>query len=313
MSAASSALRIVRDDEADFAPAASPAAPPYAEPLAAELARLRREIELLRRRDEVIYDHMHRLDEEMRLAARLQRDFLPKALPQVGRARFHALYRPAGYVSGDLYDVSRLDEHRVGFYVADAVGHGIPAALLAMFMKTVLMMKEIVGDSYRLLAPSQSVARLNAAMLEQQLANTTFATALVGQIDVRDLRLTFARGGHPNPILLRRNGRVELPSADGCLLGVFPEESFADGEVLMRAGDRMFVFTDGMEVSLPGNRPADIERICGALAQRAELATPALLEDLSMEFDRAGSSLQPQDDVTLIVVEVAEDEAAEAA
>ena len=78
---------------------------------------------------------MTRLDEELRLAAKLQQDFLPKQLPQVGPIHFHSLFRPAGYVSGDLYDVMRLDEKRVGFFPVDAVGHGMPAALLTMFIK----------------------------------------------------------------------------------------------------------------------------------------------------------------------------------
>ncbi len=101
----------------------------------AEVEELRAELNLLRRRDETLNFYLHRLDEELRLAARLQQDFLPRELPQLGPVHFHTLFRPAGYVSGDLYDVVRLDQRRVGFYLADAVGHGMPAALLTMFIK----------------------------------------------------------------------------------------------------------------------------------------------------------------------------------
>src|SRR5947207_11229487 len=97
---------------------------------------------------------MHRLDEELRLAARVQQDFLPKSLPSVGDVRFQYLFRPAGHVSGDLYDVMRLDETHVGFYMADAVGHGMPAALLTMFLKQALTTKEIFPGGYRLLPPN---------------------------------------------------------------------------------------------------------------------------------------------------------------
>src|SRR5277367_1401228 len=94
--------------------------------LQSELNSLKQEINFLHRRDETLNFYMHRLDEELRLAARLQQDFLPKSLPQIGSIHFHTLFRPAGYVSGDLYDVTRLDEAHVGFYMADAVGHGMP-------------------------------------------------------------------------------------------------------------------------------------------------------------------------------------------
>src|SRR4051794_27938117 len=85
-----------------------------------EIELLHQEVNLLRRRDETVNFAMTRVDEEMRLAARLQQDFLPKILPQLGKLSFHTLYRPAGYVSGDLYDVMRLDENHIGFYMADA-------------------------------------------------------------------------------------------------------------------------------------------------------------------------------------------------
>ncbi len=138
-----------------------------------EMETLRAELTQLRRRDETLNFHLARIDEELRLAARLQQDFLPKELPEIGRVRFHTLYRPAGYVSGDLYDVMRLDEKRVGFYMADAVGHGVPAALLTMFIKQALITKEITPGGYRLLPPAESLARLNQTLVDQNLAHAT--------------------------------------------------------------------------------------------------------------------------------------------
>src|SRR3954454_11118865 len=169
--------------------------------LQTEITSLQDEVNLLRRRDETLGFYMNRVDEEMRLAARLQQDFLPKNVPQLGKVRFHSLYRPAGYVSGDLYDCMRLDESHVGFYMADAVGHGMPAALLTMFLKQALTTKEIFPGGYRLLTPNQTMQKLNDSLVGQNLSQATFATALYGHIDTRSLQLTFSRGGHPNPLV----------------------------------------------------------------------------------------------------------------
>ena len=79
-----------------------------------------------------------------------------------------------GYVSGDLYDVMRLDETHIGFYMADAVGHGMPAALLTMFIKNALVTKEIGPGGYRLLAPGETIAKLNEVLLGQNLSNEFF-------------------------------------------------------------------------------------------------------------------------------------------
>src|SRR5205814_9261654 len=165
-----------------------------------EMEALRGELEAVRRRDEALNTYLRKMDEELRLAARLQQDFLPKSMPQVGRVRFHSLFRPAGYVSGDLYDVMRLDESHIGFYMADAVGHGMAAALLTMFIKNALVTKQITDSGYRLLTPGETMARLNDTLISQNLSYATFATAIYGYVNIHTLEASFARGGHPNPV-----------------------------------------------------------------------------------------------------------------
>ncbi|MGH7175996.1 MAG: PP2C family protein-serine/threonine phosphatase, partial [Tepidisphaeraceae bacterium] len=219
------------------------------ESMHAEIASLQQEVNALRRRDETLKFYMHRVDEEMRLAARLQQDFLPKALPQLGEVRFHTLFRPASYVSGDLYDVMRLDEDHVGFYMADAVGHGMPAALLTMFIKNALVTKEITSDGYRLLRPELTMTKLNDALVAQNLSHATFATAVSGMVNVRTHEVTFARGGHPCPLVLRASGEIESVECDGSLLGIFENERYADRAVQLASGDRFFLYTDGVEVA----------------------------------------------------------------
>jgi serine phosphatase RsbU (regulator of sigma subunit) len=274
------------------------------ESLQEEILALHDEIAGLRRRDEMLKYHMRCLDEEHRLAARLQRDFLPKTLPCVGPVRFHVLFRPAGYVSGDIYDVLRLDETHVGFYIADAVGHGIPAALLTMFIKCALVTKEILPTGYRLLPPSQAMAQLNQALVDQELANTTFATALYGIIDTKSLQCTFARGGHPSPILFSSDGELKTLDADGGLLGIFPNEIYADSTVQLRSGDRLFIYSDGIEVCLNEQTDADPAKWRQHLLAMQSASTPDLLAALSSQIDSNAGSLTPKDDLTIVVAEI---------
>ena len=274
------------------------------ESLQHEIDLLHAEVNALRRRDDALKFYMHRLDEEMRLAARLQQDFLPKHLPRIAPVRFHTLFRPAGYVSGDLYDVMRLDETHVGFYMADAVGHGMPAALLTMFMKNALVTKQIDSAGYRLLPPAQTMARLNDSLVSQNLSHATFATAVYGVIDTRALTVTFARGGHPNPIILRGDGGMECLRTDGSLLGIFPDETFPETTVQLAPGDRMIVFTDGIEVAFSDDATADSVRWREELWLRRGLSTEELLTDFARHVDKQAGSLSPKDDLTMIVVEV---------
>ena len=87
--------------------------------------------------------------------------FLPKVDEAIGGVRFATVYKPASWVSGDIYDVFRVDERHVGFYVADAVGHGMAASLLTLFIKRCLTPKRIEADGYTVLCPSEAIAVLN--------------------------------------------------------------------------------------------------------------------------------------------------------
>jgi sigma-B regulation protein RsbU (phosphoserine phosphatase) len=274
--------------------------------LQSELDTLRQEINQLRRRDETLKFYMHRLDEELRLAARLQQDFLPQTLPQIGPIHFHTLFRPAGYVSGDLYDVMRLDESHVGFYMADAVGHGMPAALLTMFIKNALITKQITPDGYRLLEPSEALAKLNDALVEQHLTQATFATALYGMVNVKTLVCRFARAGHPSPLIMRADGTLAELTADGGLLGIFPNDTYADAQVQLTAGDRLFIYSDGIEVAFASDQTMDTQQWRRELAARRHLPTDQILTELCECLDQESGSLQPRDDLSIVVVEVKE-------
>lgn len=271
--------------------------------LEAEITALRAELSLRQKRDDTLKYFMQQFDEEQRLAARLQQDFLPKVLPQVGRVHFDCLFRPASYVSGDFYDVMRLDEKHVGFFIADAVGHGMPAALLSMYIKRALITKEITATGYRLLSPGESLGRINQALIEQELSSATFATALYGYINTDTLAVTFATAGHPSPVLITTDGRFEPLEAEGSLLGVFPDEVFTDGHATLTPGDRLFVFTDGIEVAFASDQTIDTQQWKGELLARRQLSTRALLDDLAHHLDTEAGSLTPKDDLTIITLE----------
>jgi len=272
--------------------------------LQTEINSLKTELNVLRRRDETINYYMLRLDEELRLAARLQQDFLPRTLPQIGNVYFHTLFRPAGYVSGDLYDVMRLDEKHVGFYMCDAVGHGMPAALLTMFIKQALTTKEITASGYRLLSPSETMRRLNDALISQNLTQATFATAIYGVVNTQTLEMTFSRGGHPSPLVLRNDGQLASLDVDGSLLGIFPDDLYGEATVQLEPGDRVFIYSDGVEVAFSEDQTLDTQKWQQEIRNRHHLTGEQLVQDFADHLDRESGSLQPKDDLTMIVVEI---------
>src|SRR5439155_13798690 len=122
-------------------------------------------------------------DEQLRLASQIQMDLLPEPLVDAGPLSVSTLYIPAEYISGDIYDVTRVDEERFAFSIADGTGHGVPAALLTILIKQSLRSKEIVNGSYRIIEPDELLSRRNDELLATHLSECQFITAVHALFD----------------------------------------------------------------------------------------------------------------------------------
>lgn len=181
---------------------------------------------------------------QLEMAGHVQRNFLPSQLPNSETFRWAAVFRPAEWVSGDIYDIARLDERHIGFYLADAVGHSMPAALLTMFLKQATVMRQTIGNDYYIFQPWEVIKTLNLRMSEQELAGCLFATSFYATLNTETLKLKYARAGHPYPVLIRENKIVQLQSRGG-LLGVFPEAEFQQESIQLYPHDKLFIYSDG--------------------------------------------------------------------
>lgn len=187
------------------------------------------------------------LSEQLRLAGLVQRDFLPGQLPNTDQLSWAAAFLPAEWVSGDIYDVTRLDEDHISFFIADAVGHSMPAALLTIFIKQALVTRETCGNEHRIFSPAEVVSNLNVKMAEQKLSGYQFATCCYCLLNEKTLELTIARAGHPYPILIRPgepNQQIELR---GSLLGIFGQTQYTQKTIQLQRGDKIVLYSDGAD------------------------------------------------------------------
>ncbi len=192
------------------------------------------------------------LAEQLRMAGLVQRDFLPAQLPNCDEVQWATIFLPAEWVSGDIYDVARLDEQHIGFYIADAVGHAMPAALLTIFVKQALVMRETLGNNYRIFSPAEVMKNLNLRMAGQKLSGYQFATSCYCLLNTKTLQLTYARAGHPYPILMRPNQQPRQLEIRGSLLGVFEQAEYVQDTVQLERGDKLLLYSDGAEPLIGG-------------------------------------------------------------
>ncbi len=282
------------------------------------LMDLKREIKLLRAHEGGLCGQIAQLDEELRMAAQLQKEFMPTELPRVGGVGFDVLWRPAGYVSGDIYDVIRLDETHIGLFIADAVGHGVPAALMTVNIKRSMPTKLIddsCPDGYRLYTPGEAIGILNSEMVKHQTGKVRFATACYGIIDTQTNQLTVARAGHPYPLILRADGQTETIEPEGGLLGVFPDEVFEEATVQLNPGDRVLLYSDGFEVAFDteedkanegGRKKLANEQYAEEFEDLRHGNAEAALDRLAQRLNMQSGSLNQRDDLTVVCMTVSE-------
>lgn len=272
-----------------------------------EMQRLRLDTQIAMRSSGGLRNEIDTIQEELQLAASVQREFLPRVLPSVGGVASAALWRPAAYVSGDIYNVMRLDEHHLGLFVTDAVGHGVPAALLTLVISRSLPTKEITGHSYRVLGPSEALARVNTEMMARAGRTTRFATAIYGVIDTRTHLMTVSTAGHPPLIRMRRGGMCEEIVTQGGLLGVFEDETFSDAVVQLAPGDKLLLYTDGFEQAFPelGQDPAaprlPNRRYLDVFNEFSSIENPRdFIAEIDRRLDEESHDFPQIDDLTLV-------------
>lgn len=239
------------------------------------------------------------IDQELELAQRLQSSFLPQTLPEAPSLRFAVHYLLCGRVGGDFYDVFRLDENHLGIYVADAMGHGVPASLLTIFVKKGVKAKEVFGKQYRLVPPAEVLQRLNKDMIDQQLSESPFITMVYGLINFRDGTMSIARAGHPYPLYLPNQGDPTFWKQEGLLLGVL-DAVFPTRTYTINTGDKVLFYTDGMDTARFEDHPVGADSLLACARRHQHLPVNELVPLLARELFH-GETIP--DDLTLLGLE----------
>jgi sigma-B regulation protein RsbU (phosphoserine phosphatase) len=272
------------------------------------------EIHLANRCQGGIRVQIDRIHEELNLAAAIQREFTSGPVPDVPGLELGVLFRPANFVSGDIYNLRDLGNGKAAFFVADAVGHGVPAALLTMVLTSALTTAEPDEQGHlRMLEPREVLGRLNRRMCASCLGTGRFATAVYGVFDARTRTATVASAGHPAPIVLStRNPRTV--ESGGALLGVFGEAEYDQSSVTLDPDESLLVYTDGLEAVVPSAGTPLSERLewgrrLAEAARQGPRGPSFALAELQGMLDSQVGSLHQFDDVTALCIAPSRDAA----
>ena len=171
---------------------------------------------------------------------------MPKEIPQMPGLEISGSWRPARIVGGDYFDVYKFGASRLGLCIADVSGKGMPAALLMSNLQAVVR-----GLATEDTSPKILLEKVNRVMF----LNTTeakFITLFYGLLDVDRKFLQYSSAGHNPPVLTREDGVQVRLEQGGLILGAFHESVYDQGEIDLRPGDRLVMFTDGLSEAVDG-------------------------------------------------------------
>jgi sigma-B regulation protein RsbU (phosphoserine phosphatase) len=236
---------------------------------------------------------------EIEKARSVQMGLLPREIPEFPGIEISGAWQPAREMSGDYFDVLKLDEHRFAFCIADVAGKGMPAALLMSNLQATVR-GLVAAES----VPGDLCARANGFVC-RNVAAESFITFFFGIFDVRTQRAQYSNAGHNPPMLLRSDGSCERLTEGGALLGVFPEGTYATAEAQFGPGDRLVLFTDGVtEAQDSAGTEFGEERLLEILSQYRSRSGREIHEEV-LRAVREFSARELQDDATLLVLDCA--------
>ncbi len=240
-----------------------------------------------------------RLRKELELCRRIQSELLPKKPLSYPFAEVQGLSIPAHELGGDFFNYFVLPGGEVALFMGDVSGKGVPAALLMANLQATL----------RARIPLEPDLSAFAECLDREVEGSTppevYLTLFLGILDPKHRELRYVNAGHESPFLLHGDGRLGRLEATGRPIGLLSGGGFAERRVALQAGDRLFLYTDGL---------VDVESESGvafgaarleALLERESAADPGpLLERLERAYQDHRGKMDAADDATLLVLKV---------
>jgi sigma-B regulation protein RsbU (phosphoserine phosphatase) len=242
---------------------------------------------------------------DIKSAEKIQRSLLPEGLPDLQGVNFHSRYLPCERIGGDFYNVFRIDERKIGFFVSDVSGHGVPSAMITVFLKQEISYnaKDVgEGGRYQVVRPREVLKRFNRSFIENKIGEGSYFVTLVYCIyDLHDHRLIVSSAGHHAlPVIRRGKDDLETISIEGYPIGWFEsEEEYEERSYTLEPGDTLFLYTDGLIDAIRRKGSIDFDAVHGLFSKRNVLAS---FDRIVREYRKKPEA--EKDDITLLTMSI---------
>ena len=262
----------------------------------------------LERANAQLSDAYGRMNADMQAAAKIQESYLPAKLPAVSGFTFAWTYEPCEFLAGDFLNVCPLGNDQFGLYVLDVSGHGVAASLLAGAAARAL---SPAPDPDSILIHSSTATPTPAAEVADRLNQKfnwdsnpgQFLTFFYALLDAPASGLTYVSAGHPPAVILNADGGDPvLLDSSGLPIGI--GTTYEAHHVPLRAGDRLFIYSDGVVEAMDASQELfGHDRLIATLRRGQDRPLAACLSLLQEELRGWRGNAPPKDDISVLAVE----------
>lgn len=252
-------------------------------------------IEKVRLHEQVV--EKKRLQAQLEVARQVQLALLPASDPTVDGFDVSAYIFPTEEVSGDYYDWVRIFDDQIGIIVADAVGKGIPAALLMSFLRASLRASVQIGY-----APHVAFSKVSN-LLKDSTEDNQFITAIYGILDSTNRTFVFSNAGHNPPLLIKPDGEFRFVEYGDMPLGMFEEQHYHQHFIRFEDDQIMVIYTDGItEAANPAGEEYGEDRLAKRVLDGIDLPAKRLIDHIRKGVADFTERKFLDDDGTLFIV-----------
>jgi serine phosphatase RsbU (regulator of sigma subunit)/anti-sigma regulatory factor (Ser/Thr protein kinase) len=238
---------------------------------------------------------------ELEIAQNIQRSLLPKTLPDVPGYQVAGYCESARQVGGDFYDVIKLNDTSLLLIVADVMGKGIPAAMFAAILRSLLRAVPEWTNQ-----PATLLSRVNRLLFDELSGVDMFITAQLAFIDVTRREIVAASAGHCPLLLAADDGKtVKTVAPEGLPLGILPNTAYLTHTEKLAENCRVLLYTDGVtEARSPQGEFFGQDRLVAWFKSRLQTRRTAaeLKDDLAVELSNFQSGTTACDDQTFLIL-----------
>jgi len=240
---------------------------------------------------------LNRMREEVRLAAKIQHDLLPKSIPQIPGYDIAGFSIAAQVVGGDLYDCIPVDAHRAALCLGDVSGKGLPAALLMANVQATLRAQTVTNVPVK-----ECILRSNK-LLFQSTSSEKFVTLFYAILDGERHTLTYCNAGHDHPVLVSGEKQIVRLKTGGIVLGIMDAFPFVEESVSLHPGDALVVYSDGVAEAMNAKEEQfGEERLLDVIRRNHCHGARQLIDDIIAAVKSHTGNHPQYDDMTLLVL-----------